>query len=236
MTNAAHMPPRVAFSGIADPFWTAGAHYYINLFQALETLPDERRPRIVLLKTSEDINVYDGYRAYVDEFLEISDEKEPAPRFPDFWERQAIRVKRRLNLVQPQPPKPNRLETFLRANRIDAVFATWKEFGADFKLPALTWIPDFQHIYFPEWFPKREADWRREWLFPMIAANVSRETHLFKGFLHAAQIGHSIIDNHDFLHGVSLLNYRGLSATCPYARVLCHLLVPRRCLGTRKRS
>ena len=33
-----------------------------------------------------------------------------------------------------------------------------------------------------------------------IGTDLGGEAHLLKGFLHAAQVGHAVVDNHDFLH------------------------------------
>ncbi|MEI7625488.1 MAG: hypothetical protein WCK06_04985 [Actinomycetota bacterium] len=56
---------RIAFNDIDNFGWTAGAHYYTNLFRALHDLPADRRPEIVVAdREGGAIGGYDTYRAY----------------------------------------------------------------------------------------------------------------------------------------------------------------------------
>ena len=72
--SAAESPMRVAFHDIVNPGWTAGAHYYRNLFIALRQLDDGSRPRIVVLvPPTKRTGGYHTYRDLADEVVELPD-------------------------------------------------------------------------------------------------------------------------------------------------------------------
>ena len=152
---------RVAFNDIDNFGWTAGAHYYTNLFAALTALPSGDRPTIVVAdREGGAIGGYDTYRSLADEVVALPEP--PSERFAD-------RVKRRLGAPPPRPPA----EAALTAARIDAVFACWREFGPDFAVPTLGWIPDFQHRHHPDLFPPDELV-HRDRLFAAMTRNCTR--------------------------------------------------------------
>jgi len=150
---------RVAFTDIDNLGWTAGAHYYTNLFHALRSLPDA--PTIVVAdRPGGAPGGYDTYRVLADEVITLPEL--PPKLFAD-------RVKGRLGFAPPRPPA----EGALQAAAADVVFACWRAFGADFAVPTLGWIPDFQHHHHPELFPDEElAD--RNALFTAMAAQCTR--------------------------------------------------------------
>jgi len=173
----AHLPPRrlrTAFTEIYTSGWTAGALYYQNLFLALRSLEDAQRPEIIVLRAFwEGLGEKAGYRAYVDELLELPPDAGAGPP-PTFAQRQGRRVRRWLGLPPTAPkPAPPPLEQFLRQREVDLVFTCWAEFGPNFKLPLLGWIPDFQHVHWPELFQPEELT-RRDQLFTAMAQHCSR--------------------------------------------------------------
>jgi glycosyltransferase involved in cell wall biosynthesis len=58
------------------------------------------------------------------------------------------------------------LERWLRLLSVDAVFETTDFLGWDCRIPALTWIPDFQHRHLPQMF-ERSRRWSREMLYQL---------------------------------------------------------------------
>lgn len=52
----------------------------------------------------------------------------------------------------------------LNENKIDVVFETAKYFGWRLPIPAIAWMPDFQHRFLPHLFP-RLSRWRRDFGF-----------------------------------------------------------------------
>ena len=151
---------RVAFTDIDNFGWTAGAHYYANLFRALATLDADRPEIVVADRVGGAIGGYDTYRELADGVVTL-----PAPppkRFAD-------RVKGRLGAPPPRHPA----EAVLADAGIDVVFACWRQFGPDFAVPTLGWIPDFQHRHHPDLFPAEELAYRDQ-LFTAMAANCTR--------------------------------------------------------------
>jgi glycosyltransferase involved in cell wall biosynthesis len=157
--------PRVAFSNLSHLDWTAGAHYLRNLFIALHSLGDER-PQIDLLvcsgATPDSYSRVDGLQ---DRILE-------APRAPEpsFLERQKARVERRLGVYR-EPASP--LLPYLKSEGVQTVFVTSTDYGSDFDLPLLSWIPDFQYVHLPEMFGDAEVD-RRNREVMRISAHAAR--------------------------------------------------------------
>lgn len=161
----------VAFADVADSKWTAGAHFYQNLFSALRSLDAVRRPRIALIKWPWSPPLSDdGYREAVDEVLVAP--QEPS-RGADFWQRQRVRVQRLAHVYRPLGTTKPRLASLLRAERFDAIFTCGEEYGPNFGVPLLGWIPDFQHIHLPELFSQEEIR-RRDQLFARTSRNATR--------------------------------------------------------------
>jgi glycosyltransferase involved in cell wall biosynthesis len=158
----------VAFADIANSSWTAGAHYYQNLFTALRSLDAARRPRVALIKRVRSLpQSYNGYRAAVDEVLIAPKERSR------FWQRQKIRVQKFAHLYRPPGTTKPRLATLLRAQMFDAIFTCWEEYGPNFGVPLLGWIPDFQHIHLPELFSPKENR-QRDQLFARMSQHATR--------------------------------------------------------------
>ena len=158
--------PTVAFADIANLGWTAGAHYYGNLFRALRQLDAARRPRVVVVVPPYKRDAgYDTYRTLADDVIEIPE----APPM-GFLRYQLRRAEHRLGRLAG---RESDFERLLRANGVDALFACWQEWGPGFGIPVLGWIPYFQHKHYPEYFPAEENRQRDE-LFDRIAANCPR--------------------------------------------------------------
>jgi glycosyltransferase involved in cell wall biosynthesis len=144
--NGREQPLRVAFYDIANPGWTAGAHYYENLFVALRSLDGVERPRIVLVvPRRKGDGAYHGYRHLADEIVEVP----PATRTEHY-------VRRISRVMKTDPLASRRLDSTLRAEHIDLVFMSWGEFEAPVGTPLLGWIHDFQHSHLPDLFSAKE--------------------------------------------------------------------------------
>lgn len=164
--EAGESPLRVAFADIVNPGWTAGAHYYKNLFMALRRLEGDSRPRVVVVVAPHQRDRgYETYRDLADEVVEI-----PVPRRSNILTRQMRRVTRRLTARNAFDLE---LERLLRGRGIDAIFACWQEFGPSFPVPSMGWIPDFQHRHLPELFSAAENR-QRDALFERMAMNCTR--------------------------------------------------------------
>ncbi|HDL00650.1 MAG TPA: glycosyltransferase, partial [candidate division Zixibacteria bacterium] len=68
--------------------------------------------------------------------------------------------------------RKNQISSFLRKSGVNALF-TIGELGANFSLPLLSWIPDFQHLHFPDFFSEEENS-RRNRTFARSARHAKR--------------------------------------------------------------
>jgi glycosyltransferase involved in cell wall biosynthesis len=163
VASDADAPLRVGFHDIVNAGWTAGAHYYKNLFTALRALEDAARPRIVVLvPAGKRDGGYSVHRDLADEVVDIPP--------PTAAERQARRVTRRLHR---DPLASRRVDQVLRQARIDTMFVSWGEFEAPVSVPLLGWIHDFQHAHLPDLFSAKELRQRDE-RFDRLAAASAR--------------------------------------------------------------
>lgn len=139
---------RVAFAHLDGSVWTGGLNYLRNLFAALCSLDESTRPEIALLVSAKtDPNSYQVLEPHMDRLLRTPGE----PAWPWTVQQWLTRTRERLGIAPP-------LLSFLQAQNIGCLFSM-AEYGAHFRMPLLTWIPDFQHHRLPEMFPEDE---RRE--------------------------------------------------------------------------
>jgi glycosyltransferase involved in cell wall biosynthesis len=137
---------RVAFHDIVNPAWTAGAHYYQNLFTALRTLDDAHRPEIIVLVPAGGRDGgYQVYRDLADEVVDVPGDTTVV--------RYARRVTRKFG---HDPLAAKRFDRALRDEGADAFFVSWGEFQTPVARPLLGWIHDFQHSHLPELFSAKE--------------------------------------------------------------------------------
>ena len=154
---------RVAFHDIVNPGWTAGAHYYRNLFIALRQLDDGSRPRIVVLvPPTKRTGGYHTYRDLADEVVALPD--------AGVVDRYVRRATRRLGM---KPKSSRQFDRTLANEGIDALFVSWAEFDTPVAVPLLGWIHDFQHKHLPELFLSKENE-QRDDLFERLSASSSR--------------------------------------------------------------
>jgi glycosyltransferase involved in cell wall biosynthesis len=140
-------PINIAFPPIGGDSWMGGQNYLGNLIeQILEFCPDRIQP--YLFVDPEYAPALMGHLESKGAFI-IRDayfSKSNQPR----------RMLRSLALGSD-----NRALSYYRKHRIDCLFESASYHGWRFPIPALSWIPDFQHRYMPELFTKK-AYWRRE--------------------------------------------------------------------------
>ncbi len=141
------------YFNVSGAVWTGGELYLRNLLVALHALPETSRPEIALVLPPGMAEPPESLRPLVDSFLPMPP---PDPeRWPNFWERQALRVRQRLGLWKEPVPAEPPLSRCLRERGVQALFSN-TEFGPCLRVPLATWIPDFQHHHLPEMFPESE--------------------------------------------------------------------------------
>jgi glycosyltransferase involved in cell wall biosynthesis len=136
----------VAFSNMLDPSWLAGGQYLSNLLYAIKSsgLNLELVLRISPGTPKESYELLDGL---IDRVIELP---RPLPKWifqlPYFLQAQIT-------------PMFLREDRELLKHHIDAQFM-FQNPGNVRQVPTATWIPDFQHLYFPEFFTKDELEIR----------------------------------------------------------------------------
>jgi glycosyltransferase involved in cell wall biosynthesis len=138
--------------------WTGGDHFYRNLFAATKNSIVEIDIRFNLLKKRS--KVPSILLPFIDKVLEL-----PAPPPPPkFWNRQRIRSLKQLG-VWREPA--SHFENYLRSNHIDVVL-TEVDLDSNFGIPTLSWIPDFQHIHFPNYFSEEDLSNRNHMIRNLV--------------------------------------------------------------------
>lgn len=138
---------RIAFPIIGGRGWTGGYNYLLNLLQVLQTQAADRVTPVVLFgpdSSPEDrapFAALAGVEIVVDPAMEAGGKA------------------RRLIEALVTGLDSAAAKTF-RAHRIDMVFEAAQYYGWRVPVPAVAWIPDFQHRYLPHLF-SRSARLRR---------------------------------------------------------------------------
>lgn len=139
---------RIAFTMIGGKAWTGGYNYLLNLLRVVT----QRRPGVLqpVLFFGTDIDPDDAQPFQSIVGVEIV----TSP---------CMNTKRRngsllKSLVLGADPS---IQSLFREHRIDVVFENAQFHGARLGIPAIAWIPDFQHRELPHLF-SRAAWWKRE--------------------------------------------------------------------------
>ena len=144
-------PFRVAFPSIPRRRWAGGYNYQRNLFAALSRYcPGEIVP-VVFASRKDD-------PAEVAAISQIPDVEVAVSNVFDYEDRRS-RLPSALLWGLDRPAAAE-----LRAKRIDVAFEHARFFGWRLSVPAIAWLPDFQHGRLPQLF-STAAWWRRELCF-----------------------------------------------------------------------
>lgn len=151
---------RIAFSAISGDQWAAGIYYLENLFFALNSVNDEFKPKIDLLVRDQFDN--QNSNPYVNNIIQI-------PKWFNIWNARSIQLWKRLGIWLGVEPF---FSSYLAKKQVDIVFSR-TDFGTKFNIPLLCWIPDFQHLHFPEMFSEKDLISRNKG-YAKIAENADR--------------------------------------------------------------
>jgi glycosyltransferase involved in cell wall biosynthesis len=139
---------RVAFNLIDSARWTGGYNYLLNLFRAIRNYEaDHISP---MLFCGEDADENDLHS-----FLEAGDIEVVRSSIFNAHKKSSSILRAFLIGVDS-----NALQLF-RQHKIDVVFENATFYGRRFPIPAIAWLPDFQHRYLRNQFGFG-AYWRRE--------------------------------------------------------------------------
>jgi glycosyltransferase involved in cell wall biosynthesis len=138
---------RVAFTLIGGKNWTGGHNYLLNLLQALTAHQGQAIAPVLFVPADEDV----GAEAF--EALHGVEVVRSRLFNTGYRKSQLLAA-----LLWGRVPA---LSALFAAHRINVVFEAAQFFGWRLGLPAIAWIPDFQHKALPHLFSK-SAWWKRE--------------------------------------------------------------------------
>jgi len=137
--------------------WIGGTYYLINLVSSLKYLPREKQPKIVILSNNiSDFHIIDRIGYYHVEY------------FNPYNFGNKIFYKYFEKIIDFLFNKKIFKKIFLTF-KIDVLFPANNESCYDLIKNKIYWIPDFQHIYYPDNFSKSEIN-RRESILKKIAS------------------------------------------------------------------
>lgn len=128
----------------SDENWIGGRYYILNLISALNTLPEQDRPKIVLLSRNENDLIDARKTGYSD--ISFSN---PFNYKRNFWE--AV-----LNKAVKLIFKKAIFDKRITHKQIDVLFPAKDYECFNLIQNKIYWFPDFQHIHFPDLFSSDE--------------------------------------------------------------------------------
>jgi glycosyltransferase involved in cell wall biosynthesis len=148
---------RIAIPSIGGPGWMGGRNYLLNLLQSVAEIGSGTVEPVLCIGANGDDDLAQA-AATIDRASIIRD--------PIFDAANNSSRLRRALLTGCD----DAAASLFGANAIDCVFEPARYYGWRFPLPALAWIPDFQHRYMPELF-SRAGWWKRDLGFRAQAAS-----------------------------------------------------------------
>jgi len=140
---------KIAFQLIGNDAWYGGISYIRGFLYSLHSV-NNNGLSLSLLVPSEKKDVPFVLSKEVDEIVTL-----PQPR------KKRIISWRINQIIERTFTKNRKEELILRKHNIDVVFRIVSDYNYA-KIPTLSWIPDFQHTYFPEMFTDEERKERDE--------------------------------------------------------------------------
>ena len=137
------MTIRVAFTLIDKYQWAGGYQYQINLLRIWSEYGDPRILPVLFVGQDDGEADIKPFRSLIDDRIVAS---------PVFNQK---RKGRRL-IDAFLSGKDRGAEKIFKQNQIDVIFDSAVYYGRSFGIPAIAWIPDFQHIHMPEMFSEEE--------------------------------------------------------------------------------
>lgn len=126
----------IGFVAIVDPTWMAGKKYLINLWSALRTTSPHKYELVLLVADTISPKDYNLLSSYVDRVVIY-----PSP----------VKMSVPLLIINKiRKSFYSKLDTYLKKQGIDVIFSPLNS-GARV-IPRIHWLPDFQHLYYPEFF------------------------------------------------------------------------------------
>jgi glycosyltransferase involved in cell wall biosynthesis len=139
--------------------WMGGINYYRNLLYAIQSTPDKRIEPVLVIGNKFNpalLREFTSVETITTAFLD---------HFSPQW---SVRM-----AAKQITPTDWFLEGVFRRHNIDVVSHYSGYLGSKSGMRLLGWIPDFQHVHYPEYFSKKELK-SRNWIFQNICGLSSR--------------------------------------------------------------
>ena len=139
---------RIGINFTHDENWIGGTYYITNLVSSLKTLPDNHKPQIIVLTWNEsdyDMIRQTGYPhlAYQNFFIPLNP------------------VQRLVNKASGIISDKNVINKVLSDKQVDVVFPCYTSKHFEKVSGKIFWIPDFQEIYYPNFFSAEQIENRK---------------------------------------------------------------------------
>lgn len=152
-------PIRIGFPLIGNGEWRGGINYQRTLLQAIsEKLAERIEARVFVTPEQRDL-AQEAFGPWLQ-----------APLIVDKRVKGAGTGRRALGALLTGCDRT--FAALMSEHSIDLIFETARFFGSRFPVPALAWMPDFQHRHLPQMFTKR-GWWKREIGF-VVQSNTNR--------------------------------------------------------------
>lgn len=157
--------------------WIGGTYYIINLVQALNTLADDKKPEIIVLSR------------YDEDFNKVKATGFPYLKFKNPFNYKRSLFEALINKGFKLFTGKNSIDKRISHKTIDVLFpATFEEaFGRIHS--KIFWFPDFQHVFYPEFFTENELEIRNT-----MVESIAKSNHLLVLSSHAANNDFNGID------------------------------------------
>ena len=142
------MTIHLAFTLIDKNQWAGGYQYQVNLLRIWQEYGDRRILPVLFVGQDDTEADIKPFRSLIDDRIVASavfNRKRKGRRLMDAF----------------FSGRDRGAEKIFKQNRIDVIFGPAVYYGRSFGIPAVAWIPDFQHRQFPEMF-NGFAYWKRE--------------------------------------------------------------------------
>jgi hypothetical protein len=142
-----------------DEGWIGGTYYILNLIEALNKVPIEKQPEIIILSKN------------IDDFLVAN---KCGYLFLSFLNPYSIKknyLQKNISSFAKFIFNNNFYDKIILKNKIDVLFPANNNSIYDLIKNKLYWIPDFQHLYFPDFFSLDEIKKRNDVISKIAQSN-----------------------------------------------------------------
>ncbi len=150
---------RIALIFGVNKDWMGGTYYVLNIIEALNTLPEDEKPEIILLcKSESDYRYAEEYTGY--------------PHLTFRIKRSAGIAKRMVNKAFRMLTGHNVFPLSKFGEKVDAVYPIFNSYDIKSPSPRLAWIPDFQERHLPHLFTEQELRIRDRRIRGLVSAGL----------------------------------------------------------------